>query len=882
MQNATVLQVDGSPAVRAAYTAWDHNPCNLENGNAVVRAINDLVATYRAQLPSLKYIVLLGTTQVEPSWRQQDLSDNAPEVDEASDLSFTTQGMTKGNEVYATAAQNAIATDGAYGHFTPTNWLGHDIPIPQISVSRMVETPEDINGQLQQFLSVNGTLSPTSALTTGDSFFTDGAKAADAALASQFGPGLSHSFLQPTFDNGTPPLVTGWTHDQLLSSFFNASPVPSIGAIWAHYSHWLAQPAFLPTAYSLPDFGSTADVNAGHPQNGRLLFTVGCHGGLNVPDTLLRPTDITTLDADTQQRFRDWAQAYGNARAAVYVANSGFGYGDTDTSDLSERLYDHLANNLNSGGTIGEQWVRALHQYYSEPSNYDVIDEKVMIEANMYGLPFYGFSGTPHNPPPAVTPPAHSVQGGVDTANLPAVNGFNIGQFDPLHPKLFGDSSPSRSDGSTFSQGGVPWTMGTLSVFYRPQQPTVSRDVTVPGTVAHGAWVSSLTSHTLANVTPYKPFPLVRSADDKPVNDFPNIYFPATVATVNRDVVFGAQHDTLVVNLGRFFPNQTGDRTKGTEQVVDSVGLDLGYSTSSDYVPPQISQTGAVTNGGTTTAFVRVSDASGLARVAVLYHDVGVGTWNILQLDHASGDLWTKTFNDSNPLQLDSEAEDLNGNVAYSFNKAVNFQSVPASSVPAPSILIDKPLPSVTFTLNQQVRTGFSCSSAAAITGCTGASDGGTSSQSGGLLDTSTAGVHTFVVNATDLAGHTATASVTYTVLFAFGGFQSPVNNPPTLNTNKAGSTIPLIWSLFDAAGHAYANLNALQSISSKQIRCPNATTDPVNPPDLPIGTNGVAGITGSSFHFNWATDKKWAGTCRRLYVHLSDGTTQYADFQFS
>ena len=169
-----------------------------------------------------------------------------------------------------------------------------------------------------------------------------------------------------------------------------------------------------------------------------------------MPDTILQPTaspprdDLTSLSTDTRQRFLDWAQAYGASRAAVYVANTGFGYGDTDTSDLSERLYGHLASDLNSGGTIGEQWVRALHQYYSEPANYDVIDEKVMIEANMYGLPFYTFSGTPQNPPPAVTPPSHAVEGGVDTAHLPAVTGFNISQADPAHPLLFVDPEPSR------------------------------------------------------------------------------------------------------------------------------------------------------------------------------------------------------------------------------------------------------------------------------------------------------------------------------------------------------------------------------------------------------------------------------------------------------
>jgi hypothetical protein len=617
-----------------------------------------------------------------------------------------------------------------------------------------------------------------------------------------------------------------------------------------------------------------------HPENGRLLFTVGCHGGLNVPDTILAPYTPASLGSDIQRRFLDWAQAYAQQKAAVYVANTGFGYGDSDTIDLSERLYGHLASDLNSGGTIGQEWVRALHQYYSEPSNYDVLDEKVMVEANMYGLPFYGFSGTPHNVPQAPTPPAHAVEGGVDTAHLPLVNGFNIGQADTLHPRLIDD--PTRPDGATFQSNGAPWTMGTLSVFYRPEQPTASRDVTVPGTVAHGVWVRSLVSHTLANVTPYKPFPLVRSVDDKPVRDFPNIYFPATLATVNRDVTFGAQQDTLVMNLGRFFPNQTGDLTKGTEQVIDSAGLDVGYSTSNDYTPPQITQTSAVQSGSSITAFVRVSDASGLARVAVLYHDEGNATWNVVQLDHASGDLWSKTFMDANPIQLDSEAEDTQGNVAYSFNKAVNFQSVPASSVPQPSITITSAVDGATYGLNQPVPSQFECSSSAlvAITGCSGATDGGSTVQSGGLVDTSKPGTHTFTVAAEDASGNLGTKSVTFTVQFSFGGFQPPVSNT-MLNIATAGSTIPLKWTLTDLAGNTYANMDAIQGISSKQIACPRGSTTSLDPSDQPIGTNGVAGVTNGVFHYNWATLRAWSGTCRELDVHLSDNSTRIATFQF-
>ena len=217
------------------------------------------------------------------------------------------------------------------------------------------------------------------------------------------------------------------------------------------------------------------------------------------------------------------------------------------------------------------------------------------------------------------------------------------------------------------------------------------------------------------------------------------------------------------------------------------VGLDVGYlgTSSTDSTPPQISQTGAVeTSAGHFVAFVRVADASGLRRVAVLYND-GQTAWTVVPLTHASGDLWTAEFNATSPIVVDSEAQDNTGLVGYSFNKAVNFQSKVASTVPPSSILINNPLPvpTGTFTLNQAVHTDFICSSNAGIDSCTGATDGGAAGQSGGLLDTSKPGIHAFTVSAEDLAGHLATKSVTYVVNFVFGGFQAPVDNPNILNT---------------------------------------------------------------------------------------------------
>ena len=87
--------------------------------------------------------------------------------------------------------------------------------------------------------------------------------------------------------------------------------------------------------------------------------------------------------------------------------------------------------------------------------------------------------------------------------------------------------------------------------------------------VAHGAWISGLITHTIPNVKPVKPFPLVFSDTDQPVKDYPNIFFPANVVTVNRDSFFGKEHDTAVVNLGKFFPNATGDLGHGAGRRLD-------------------------------------------------------------------------------------------------------------------------------------------------------------------------------------------------------------------------------------------------------------------------------------------------------------------------
>ena len=119
-----LLEVDGDAAVRAAYAAWDASPCNTEAANAVVRAINAVVAQYRAQTPQLRYVVILGTDEALPMARISDPTTISNETDEAADLEFTTSGLTKGNALHAAAARAKFLSDARTGHWRRSRGSG--------------------------------------------------------------------------------------------------------------------------------------------------------------------------------------------------------------------------------------------------------------------------------------------------------------------------------------------------------------------------------------------------------------------------------------------------------------------------------------------------------------------------------------------------------------------------------------------------------------------------------------------------------------------------------------------------------------------------------------------------------------------------------------
>ena len=212
-------------------------------------------------------------------------------------------------------------------------------------------------------------------------------------------------------------------------------------------------------------------------------------------------------------------------------------------------------------------------------------------------------------------------------------------------------------------------------------------------------------------------------------------------------------------------------------------------------------------------------------------------------------------------------ATDLAGNQAAA-TAILNIDST------RPTISIASPSNGSIHLLNAPVAASYTCSDAlSGIDTCIGSSADGTGS------NTSLPGTHTLSVQATDRAGNVTSASVSYSVRYAFSGFRRPVGDAAATSV-KAGQTVPLKYSLADATGTAMGNLQSFVSLASAPASCGGSVLGPWE-------TTAAADSRGlrydnesGQFHFNWRTDRRWEGSCRMLRLELNDGSTHLMLFR--
>jgi hypothetical protein len=148
------------------------------------------------------------------------------------------------------------------------------------------------------------------------------------------------------------------------------------------------------------------------------------------------------------------------------------------------------------------------------------------------------------------------------------------------------------------------------------------------------------------------------------------------------------------------------------------------------------------------------------------------------------------------------------------------------------------------------------------------------------LAGTSSPGAQSVQLIGFDEAGNSTSVSCAYSVRYAFQGFYQPIDNLPTVNSAKAGQTIPVKWRIADYYGVGVADPASFASITSGSLTCDSS--DPQDAIETYAGGSGLQYQGNGTWQFNWKTPKTYAGQCRVMRLNLADGVSnRTAEFRF-
>ncbi len=345
------------------------------------------------------------------------------------------------------------------------------LPVPELPVGRLVETPAEILTLLSAYPDTTGGLiSPETALVTGYDFLEDAARKVEAELVAGVGDGSVASLITPReiapLDrDGTPPDEAPWPADMLADWLYPSSC--DLIFLAGHFSAGSALAADYETRLL-----TSILLDSGADLTNAVVYSAGCHSGYNI----VNEHGFPQLTPDP-----DWAQAFA-AKGATFIGGTGYQYGDTDFVEYSERLYLEFTRALRCGPDpmpVGQALVEAKQAYLAGRAQMRGIQEKSVLEATLYGLLMLKVGGLGKENCPG--DPAPDVSDVVEYDTKPGSE-FDLYQA-PLH--VHSTLTPTTvqlrdAEGNTLNATYLEGRDGVVTNPAEPVLPLERRNVSVP------------------------------------------------------------------------------------------------------------------------------------------------------------------------------------------------------------------------------------------------------------------------------------------------------------------------------------------------------------------------------------------------------------------
>jgi len=357
--NGEIIDLNRNTQVSNAYAEWlatAKSEKSVAKANQVADEIRRVIMTYLDEHGGVKYVVLVGTDRALPFRR---VVDGTPQLSEKTYTSVTDNHPTG-----AAILQDYFLTDDFYVDREPVSPNGREVYIPDagLSTGRLIETPDDMIKLIDIFLA-NPVTQVDNVFISGYDFVKDSASNDCVAWRKVLDPDGSNR------DAVSCMISENWRGIELLTNQTSTEPVYMIQSINGHADHYAA---------GAPDKtlvrGTDIDSKA-FDLPGGLVYTLSCHGGLNVPD------EFDSFTTDLPQSFV--------RKGANYVGNTGYGWGYRGAIGLSEQVIQLFTARLVKGGPMGPALAEAKAEYYKLTKAAKSYDEKVMQQFIFYGLPMF-------------------------------------------------------------------------------------------------------------------------------------------------------------------------------------------------------------------------------------------------------------------------------------------------------------------------------------------------------------------------------------------------------------------------------------------------------------------------------------------------------------
>ena len=415
---------------------------------------------------------------------------------------------------------------------------------------------------------------------------------------------------------------------------------------------------------------------------GRIIFSIGCHFGLDFSDGLAGATP-------GDPRLRDWAQALADQGTAVQIGNYGYGIGDTATVGFQEIILGDFAEGLDGSQSVGQSLLGAQQSYFASMPSFTPYDLKILQELATWGMPMYG---VPQSTGPATLLSALASEPTFSTVPDTGIAGVSgqVATVEPDTTQEITDETPARV---FFSNDGE-----TQATHPYPIVPKVTADIPpTAGEVAHGALPLSwdpIAETTISSGVAAGGYAFANATYDSSVlEDAPaaDTVYPTTFGNIGTFYgADGAANQTLVVLTGQFRSGPTDPRFGTFREYPSGEWLVLSSPDTTDFLPPSFTSVDVVDQlDNTTTIEVLVDDDAGVGRVLVQALGTG-GAYTPIELTQPDPTnqplLWTSGGDIGfSPREVTVFAADMKGNVGTANNGGPGF--VPRDAEPPAATL---------------------------------------------------------------------------------------------------------------------------------------------------------------------------------------------------